>query len=243
MRQIQKGNECKALSRWRKDNASVPQNLVYGKGGFPSAEVLAALLTEQGDLCAYTLKRIGPTSAHIEHLKPRTECRKEDEQREVEKSTSCREDVAWNNMVACFPAPNAPKPTYGAVFKDGWWPSVGASGFVSPLGLNCEGRFHFELSGAMKPTDPTDAAAEQTIGKIGLNDSRLQELRRQAFIELGLHPRSEKPLVSPTKVKQLIADWHQRDANSQFKEFCVPLRAVALKHLAKLEGRAKKGTA
>ena len=38
MRQIQKSNECEALRTWRRDNAAVPQNLVYGKGGFPRAK-------------------------------------------------------------------------------------------------------------------------------------------------------------------------------------------------------------
>ena len=85
MRQIQKGNECGALSNWRQDNAAVPQNLVYGKGGFPGAKVLEALLTEQGHLCAYTLKLIDSTSAHIEHLKPQRKCREEDARREASK--------------------------------------------------------------------------------------------------------------------------------------------------------------
>jgi hypothetical protein len=95
----------------------------------------------------------------------------------------------------------------------------------------------------MKPASATDAAAVETIREIGLDDDRLQELRRRAFIEMGLHPKSERPLSSPAKVRQLIAAWQHRDGNNKFKEFCVPLRAVALRHLAKLEGRAKAGAA
>jgi hypothetical protein len=59
---------------------------------------------------------------------------------------------------------------------------------------------------------------------------------------MGLHPKSERPLRSAAKVQQLVAAWSHRDANNKFKEFCVPLRAVALRHLAMLEGRANQGT-
>lgn len=241
MRWIQKGNECEALTQWRIANAAVPQNLEYGAGGFPNEEVVAALLMEQGYLCAYTLKLIDEASAHIEHVKPQTLCRKEDDAREAAQQERKRFDVAWGNMVACFPSPGAPRPEYGAVKKDDWWPTDGLDGFVSPLVEGCEARFRFELSGEIKVEDREDAAGKNTIEKIGLNDARLQELRRRAFIEMGLHPKSERPLSSPAKVNRLLAAWRHRDANQRFKEFCVPLRQIALRHLAKLEGRVNQG--
>jgi len=217
---------------------------VYGGGGFPGADVLNALLAEQGYLCAYTLKRIDSTSAHIEHLKPQRKCREEDAQREAARSALNREDVAWSNMVACFPAPNpAAPPGYGAVKKDKWWPDTGTAGFVSPLNADCESRFQFDLSGEMTPTNAGDLAAGETIKAIGLDDDRLKELRKRAIVELGLHPRSPQPLNSPAKVRRLIAAWLQRDESDQYREFCVPVRAVALRHLAKLEGRANAGAA
>lgn len=244
MRRIQKGNECEHLKLWRTENAAVPQNLVYGAGGFPYEKVLAALLMEQGDLCAYTLKRIDTDTAHIEHLKPQRKCREEDAARAATNLAVNREDVAWDNMVACFPAPNpvAP-PGYGAVMKDKWWPASGAAGFVSPLNNDCESRFAFGLNGEMGPSDPGDAAACDTIKAIGLNDGRIQELRKRAIVEMGLHPRSPKPLTSPTKVRQIIAAWLQRDGSNRYREFCVPVRAAALQHLARLEGRANQGAA
>jgi uncharacterized protein (TIGR02646 family) len=242
MRQIQKGNECEALRTWRQDNAAVPQNLVYGKGGFPGAAVLEALLAEQGHLCAYTLKRIDLSAAHIEHLKPQRTCRVEDAQREGAGAAPCREDVGWHNMVACYPAPNAAAPPgYGAVKKDKWWPAAGATGFVSPLNTDCEKRFCFSLNGEIAPTNAGDTAANETIQAIGLDDGRLTELRKRAIWEMGLHPRSPQPLTSPAKVRQLIAAYLQRDVSRRYREFCVPVRAAALKHLAKLEGRSNAG--
>lgn len=240
MKRIQKGIECQALTEWRTANAAVPENLAYGRGGFPTASVLAALLLEQGYLCAYTLKKVDEGSAHIEHVKPQSLCRHEDEVREAQQQALERFDVAWQNMVACFPAPGAPRPEYGAVKKDKWWPDNGLEGFVSPLSAECEPRFSYALNGEMRPADPADSAAEQTIKEVGLNDGRLQELRRRAYIEMGLHPKSERPLSSPAKVRQLIAAWPHRDGERKFKEFCVPLREIALQHLAKLEGRARR---
>ena len=244
MRRIQKVSECADLHKWRLANAAVPQNLAYGKGGFPVAGVLEALLAEQGHLCAYTLKRIDLSSAHIEHLKPQHTCRVEDAQRELENVVLSREDVAWHNMVACFPAPNPDAaPKYGAVKKDDWWPAVGVTGFISPLNADCETRFRFGLNGEITPTIAGDVAASETIKAIGLDDGRLMELRRRAILEMGLHPRSTVPLKSPTKVRQLIAAWQHRDSSNKYTEFCAPLRAAALRHLAKLEGRANAGAA
>ena len=242
MRQIQKSNECEALRTWRRDNAGVPQNLVYGKGGFPRAKVLEALLAEQGYLCAYTLKRIDLSAAHIEHLKPQRTCRVEDDQREEAKVALCREDVAWQNMVACFPEPNRDaSPGYGAVKKDEWWPAAGATGFVSPLNADCEKRFCFSLNGEIASANVGDKAANETIQAIGLDNGRLTELRKRAILEMGLHPRSPQPLTSPAKVRQLIAAYLQRDGSNRYREFCVPVRAAALRHLAKLEGRSNAG--
>lgn len=240
MRQIQKGNECEALGLWRQKNAAVPQNLVYGKGSFPGSEVLKALLAEQGYLCAYTLKLIDETSAHIEHIKPQTLCRAEDEQREAQSLPKQRLDIAWKNIVACFPAPNQEAPPgYGADKKGSWWPAIGYAGFVSPLDPTCEEKFVFGVDGSIK--HKCDAGKE-TIEKIGLDDGRLVELRKSAMLRAGLHPRSPKLLKSATHTKKLIAAWAHRNAEGKFKEFCTPLKAVALKHLAKIEGRIQ-GTA
>lgn len=227
MKQIQKGPECRPLAAWRQANVHTPQNLIYGVAEFPRHEVLESLLREQGWLCAYTLKRIDATSSHVEHIKPQTLCRSEDDQRELAQQARRRQDIAWANMVACFPAPNDPAPEYGAVKKADWWPADDAATFVSPLNPDCESRFAFELNGEMKPANAADVAAEVMIKEIGLNNAKLSELRRRALIEMGLHPKSERPLKSAAKVRHLVAAWIQRDDDNKFREFCVPLRFVA----------------
>ena len=152
MRKINKGPPNAALTKWRTDNTATPQNLSYGLGNFPHGQVLDALLKEQGYVCAYTLKRISTELAHVEHIKPQTLCNSEDGIREASGQPLLREDVAWNNMVACFPEPNpVARPEYGAVKKDKWWHPVE---FVSPLQANCEERFIFKADGKISPSVP-----------------------------------------------------------------------------------------
>lgn len=237
MRKINKGPPDAGLTKWRTDNTATPQNLFYGLANFPQGQVLNALLKEQGYVCAYTLKRISGELAHVEHLKPQTLCKSEDGIRETLGQPLLREDVAWNNMVACFPEPNpVARPEYGAVKKDKWWH---AEDFVSPLQANCEGRFLFTADGEISPTVPADIAALTTIRKIGLDNKKLSELRKKAYLVAGIHRRSERPIISVAKVEQLIAKWSNKDAaTSTCVEFCVPLIQVAraYAHFLRLRG-------
>lgn len=226
MKKITKAEPPKELKKWRRDNAQTPQNLYYGLAGFPRERVLEALLKEQGCICAYTLKRICPASAHIEHLKPQTTCKEEDKQRESNKTPVVREDIAWENMVACFPEPNPPaKPDYGAVKKHGWW---NEAEFISPLHADCEQRFQFTPDGKVTAARSDDSSATTTIKEIGLDNSKLEELRRTAYIRAGIHRKSENPIGTAHKVEQMIAKWSNRNtATDSFSEFCVPLVQVA----------------
>lgn len=237
MKKINKGPPPTELMKWRTDNAAIPQNLSYGLAEFPLGNVLETLLDEQGHVCAYTLLRLNSESAHVEHLKPQTVCKSDDEARDLAKQPLLREDIAWNNMVACFPKPNQlARPDYGAVKKDKWWHAVD---FVSPLQANCEERFKFNSEGEISPAVTTDVAAKTTIQKIGLNNEKLCELRKKAYLAAGIHRRAEKPLTSATKVEQLIAKWSKKDTKTaSCAEFCVPLVQVAKEyaHFLRLRG-------
>ena len=56
--------------------------------------LLDALISEQGWLCAYTMRRIESTSSHVEHIKPQSRCR----------ADLPGSDLEYGNLVACFPA-------------------------------------------------------------------------------------------------------------------------------------------
>jgi uncharacterized protein (TIGR02646 family) len=226
MKRINKDQPPDELRKWRKDNAAVPQNLFYGCGEFPRDKVLGTLLREQGYVCAYTLKRLCSKSAHVEHLKPQATCKNEDDLRESNGKERLREDIAWENMVACFPEPEPPAPPeYGAVLKDRWWHPID---FVSPLNTDCEERFRFSPDGKISAAVDTDTPAQITIRKIGLDNEKLNELRKTVFLRAGIHRRAESAITSVAKVEQLIARWSNRDVSTgAYPEFCVPLVQVA----------------
>lgn len=224
MKKIAKAAPPDDLNRWRADNAAIPQNLVYGQAQFPQASVLAALLQEQGYLCGYTLKRLSVTSAHVEHIKPQTLCRREDGERECNGRARLREDIDWRNLLACFPEPNpATPPDYGAVKKRDWW----QPDFVSPLLEDCEQRFLFASTGGVSAR-ANDGAADATIKALALDNKKLSELRETAFKRAGVHRRAGKPITSTAKVEQLIAGWmNKQRASGTYAEFCVPLVQIA----------------
>ena len=224
MKKIAKAAPPDDLSQWRADNAEVPQNLVYGQAQFPQTSVLTALLQEQGFVCGYTLKLLSVTTAHVEHIKPQTLCRQEDRERECNGRACLREDIAWCNLIACFPAPNAATPPdYGAVKKKDWW----QPDFVSPLHDDCEQRFVFDSNGGVA-AQANDAAAFATIKALALDNKKLSELRETAFKRAGVHRRADKPITSTAKVEQLIAGWRNRHRESgAFAEFCIPLVQIA----------------
>ena len=236
MKKINKGSPPTELTNWRTNNATVPQNLFYGLADFPQVQILDSLLKEQGYVCAYTLKRISNESAHVEHLKPQTLCKSEDGVREATGQRRLREDIAWNNMVACFPEPNpVARPEYGAVKKDKWWHAVD---FVSPLLPNCEDRFQYSPDGTISSLLPTDTPARTTIQNIGLDNKKLCELRKAAFMSAGIHRKAKSPITSVAKVEQLIAKWSKKDTETKScAEFCVPLVQIAKEHAKFLRAR------
>jgi len=225
MKKIAKQAQPTELQQWRSNNAGVPENLKYGCGGFPKEVVLNALLVEQGFLCAYTLLKISAAKAHIEHVKPQTQCQN-------------GEDVAWDNMVACFPEPGASHPGYGAVQKYSWWDE---SKFVSPLAESCESRFKFKNDGSITIAAATDTAARTTIEKLNLDCDRLREARKNAILKAGLHKRADDKVRLRTegKVSGFINSLAQKQGN-HFVEFCTVLEHAGADYIKSLRKRAQR---
>lgn len=171
MRKIEKRNEPAELTQWRAAHQADPagDGINFGYDAIRQSPnvvncLLDSLLAEQGGLCAYTGRRIGRDSAHVEHLIPQAHCGR-------------GQDVAYGNMAACWPQPNGPHGQYGAHAKGGWPSPAGAAMFVSPLSNNCEARFGFNQRGEIKPANPADQAAAATIEKLKLDHKLLTALR------------------------------------------------------------------
>jgi len=202
MRQIAKGTPPTSLTHWVNASKNTDTTVRYSDlPGNIRGDVLNSLIAEQGGICVYTGRRIKQNSAHIEHLKAQAYC-------------SSGEDVAYANMVACYPAPNTGTCPYGAHQK-GSWPDPNnpaeAGQFVSPLTGGCEKRFHYAYSGRVKEADG-DEAAQKTIEKLKLNHVELTELRK-AVIRNTLAPR-DNPLSkaqAETRLKSLQAQTNPLD--------------------------------
>jgi uncharacterized protein (TIGR02646 family) len=222
---IQKAAEPPRLRRWKKANAQAPEQLRYANVPGPAREELRnRLLREQGYLCAYTMRRIETISdGHIEHISPQS--------RHPEK------DVAYDNMLYCFPGAQQTQCDFGALKKSG--EDVTAANFVSPLDRACEARFSYGLSGEAKATNAADAAALGTIGILNLNHKELVELRRSAVRGLPLFRKAAKA-ISAAKARRLVRDIMHADGAGHFEPFCIAVRHVAEAYAKQSESRADR---
>jgi uncharacterized protein (TIGR02646 family) len=179
MTRIVKGPEPQELRNWREANAEIPQNLIYERGGWPTAAVKRQMLEEQGYLCAYTMQQIqAEDDCHIEHVVPQSQ-----------PNQPQFLDSDYNNLLACFPGNRLPAPAdlnapvwnpkypYGAQKKAET--QVSDNNFVSPLREDVERRFNYDPDGSIKAA-PGDNAAESSIRILRLDHDQLVELRKAA---------------------------------------------------------------
>jgi uncharacterized protein (TIGR02646 family) len=231
MRKIEKRIEPAELREWRAAHQADPAgggiNFGYNalrQSPAVTTKFLDSLLAEQGGLCAYTGRRIDRESAHVEHLIPQTHCGR-------------GQDVAYDNLVACWPQPNGPHGQYGAHAKGSWPGPAEAALFVSPLSIGCETRFVFNQRGEIRTASPTDPAAARTIAKLNLAHKLLTALRGRE-IEGVLGTMRGLPLKEARKrsrgIENAEADLN-RGANLQLDPYCFALKQALRKHIRALE--------
>ena len=176
--------------------------------------ILAAMIADQGGLCAYTMRRIDNNSSHVEHIKPQSRCRED----------LHGSDLDYTNLVACFPRQGMKAQyRYGAQLKDNWWDNDGAE-FVSPLQPVYEQVFRFKLDGEIEAID-NRTEARTTIVVLGLNHGSLTEDRKRVIEELIYGPTGDNPMsyTAAQRVRDRICD---RNRNGLFYEFCVALEQL-----------------
>jgi uncharacterized protein (TIGR02646 family) len=219
MREISGGVEPHALTQWKLGTPGVgyndmPSPLRHG--------VKRALITEQRELCAYTGLRIGTDTSHIEHLIPQDYCEH-------------GEDVAYRNMVACYPGPGVNAP-FGAVRKRNWPSPSEQSAFVSPRSTGCEARFAFSLTGSITAASDTDGSAKETIRRLGLDHRALGQYRKDA-IDATLEVRGKGPASLDVKsARKRLTQLEQAEANSgRLEPFCFVLKQTLRKHIGRVD--------
>jgi uncharacterized protein (TIGR02646 family) len=225
MKYIHKAGEPREYADWRKkvqgtekaDFREIPKT---ENGALLKGALLNALLAEQGWLCAYTMRRVENESAHVEHLKPESLCRKEQPE----------SDLDYQNMVACFPREGMKlRYQYGAQAKGDWWDQ---ELFASPLHPNCETRFRFDLLGNITFRED-DAAAKETVKRLALNHDSLVEDRKRVIDNFIAD-------LSKAQVERWILEVTKPRKDGRFIEFCVAIRSALEAYLQNLEKYRRK---
>lgn len=183
MRYISKGDVPAALRDWLADANEDWTPTWDAFGGAPKAETKAALLAEQGSLCAYCCERVDAARTHIEHVVPKSG-RNGDPARALD----------YTNFVAsCFgeetgeegEAGGDPRLRRGSSRDLHCGHHKGSSfdpaRFVSPLSAECEAAFAFTAIGRIEPTEAGGTRAEYTIRLLNLNADRLRRGREAAI--------------------------------------------------------------
>ena len=205
MKYIKKGPEPAALRNWRLSQKSSPQNLTYQN--MPKTEVRKRLLQEQGNLCAYTMLRIsGPANGHIEHIVPQSDKAKPEMQ------------IAYRNMLYCYPGQSEDMPDFGAKKKDGT--IIESNDFVSPLDPTCETRFIYKNDGSLVTASDSDPAAVKTIRVLNLQSRALIQARKIAILTL---PIFNRPSISAKEARKAALQSIQRDSDGCFRVFALAL--------------------
>ena len=228
MKYIQKTGCPHSYSEWCTAVAGTNQSDWREVPSTQKGPILAAMIAEQGGLCAYTMRRIDNKSSHVEHIKPQSRCRED----------LRGSDLDYTNLVACFPRHGMKAQyRYGAQRKDNWWDNDGAE-FVSPLQPACERVFRFKLDGEIEAID-NRTEARTTIAVLGLDHRSLTEDRKRVIEEFIYGPTGHDPMSSATARRARNAICH-RDGNGRFYEFCVVLRAALEEHLKALTKRGQR---
>lgn len=162
-------------ANWQPEYSNMPTDI--------KQQLKDALLDEQGWICCYCEQEITPDDSHIEHFRPQSD-------------PGC-DPLDYSNLLAsCQKQPR--KPLHCGSLKEDWFD---CNLLVSPLDPSCESRFVFLFNGEIQPRSDSDLTAKETIHRLGLNISKLIEMRK-AVIEPFLDEK-----LSYIEIKTFVSDY------------------------------------
>jgi len=209
MKQIHKNKEPGELTRW---NASRAGSDVPWEDLAPEVRTALqqSLLAEQGHVCCYCGRRLLPSDYHIEHLVPRN----------GPMGDASLTYVYQNLLASCQANLGRRDPRHCGTSKGDWYT---AALMVSPLDPSCEARFSYDVDGKVRPRDPADEGATETIMHLDLDGTRLRGLRLKV-IEALLDDLDRD--LEPEERRVLLAAYAVRDAQGRFEPFGFVLAAT-----------------
>lgn len=215
MKYIQK-NGCPQYTHWCKSVFGTNEEDYRKLKGANKQVLFDTLIKEQGFICGYTMKRIDKDTAHIEHIKPESLCRKE-------KKGS---DLDYKNLIACYPQKDRKdrrgKYRYGARKKDDWWDN-GGKDFVSPLKPECESHFYFDMSGNITALS---VAGATTIDVLALDHGSLTEERKRVIEEFIYGSK-----LSKAGAARAISNICNQNGEGYYNAFCIAIKDALQQYL------------
>ncbi|ESQ15163.1 MAG TPA: TIGR02646 family protein [Chromatiaceae bacterium] len=161
MKYIQKRQEPQAFADWKAQENNNWQPTYKALSGPPKAALKQALMAEQGEICCYCERRLTWDDSHIEHFRPQHD--------------DLVDPLDYGNLLcSCQNRIQKGEPRHCGNLKDKWFDDAL---LISPLDPACQARFRFSGDGEIKPLTDTDAVAETTIAKLGLDIPKLNALR------------------------------------------------------------------
>jgi len=202
MKHIVKQGEPQAFTDWKALSNEDWQPTYDDLAGDPKRAVKKALMDEQGYICCYCERRLTYDESHIEHFIPQSA-------QDVDPL-----DYA-NFLCSCQSQIRKGEPCHCGNLKDDWFDQ---DLLVSPLTPECESRFSFTGDGGIQPATENDAAAVESIEKLGLGIPKLNDLRSKA-----IEPFLDESL-SEQDLRDFVSGYLDRDASGYFGEFWMTIR-------------------
>jgi uncharacterized protein (TIGR02646 family) len=220
LRHVPKGNEPTELRRRREELLDTPGITDYYKHlDYARDALITRCSKDQGGICAYTMVRVSNDRGHLEHLFP--------QKADPPEVRNPLEAIQFENIVLCYPQPNATvEPGFGARKKD-HWPSLAERNlFLKPTDPTCEDRIRYGSDGKIWATSDDDEATKTTIEKLELTHETLMAWRRESLAPL-------RELREASLIKKRIAALRARGGEAE--EYCVAKWQVLERKLARVQ--------
>lgn len=197
MKHITKYQEPEALIQWKEKANESWQPTYDGMPGEVKQTVKESLRSEQGNLCCYCERELSDNDSHIEHFMPQ--------------SAPVVDPLDYFNLLcSCQKQIEKGEPRHCGTLKEGWYDPIL---LISPLAPDCEEHFAFTGNGFIKPSGHNEAAASETIKKLGLGIPKLNDLRAKViepFLDDGL---------SGDEMADFVSGYLRRDTAGHFGAF------------------------
>lgn len=210
MKHIRKSREPNEFAAWKQTAIPGTAQRYQDLAGKPRESLVKSLLSEQGDLCCYCMRRISAADSHVEHFRPQTHYPKR--------------DLEYSNLLASCSGEHDDSPPLHCGHAKGNRPAPGTEDehlLLSPLSPDCERFFRYTLEGEVLPTDEDDreSSAERTISILKLDEPNLQAQRKRALTAVINLLKA----ATFDEIEDEIALYGKRSRTKQFAPFCAAI--------------------